>query len=456
MRSQGLGSADSEKLLSLQSRLARALYFLEHEILALKAERRKLTKEKAGQLPEELNRKYRNFDSHITALEQVIDRGKVHGDAFIWLFYGHEEELLRRHNAHEQVQHLPVGIGGIGEIEFVANATMFGGRLVLYHGITTFLRIGDVSFANLQSGRIDGIAELKSERADNNEVKVSVNYVGTPLSVPEGIATNNSSTADFRRAMGDRLFSIIKRQTDMIAETLKARRETSDEILSFAPNKLFFDPSPLETLYNAATPDKASSLQISPGLVVVGIKLPATTLAEIVLNERSIDAQRVLQDTMIGMRKLVLAGSHDNAVLMGNLVYPRDSRYSLRFGFQPVFWWPIRSDVIDDLTKGSFIVMTFFNPAHVIKELRDYGFTIKCNAPGRNYSLHAKYGAHGILSIRGVDYFLSLISQNLIREDSIVKLLCTMFEDIKSRNFNRPTKIDLKMSFRSVDECAEA
>ena len=58
----------------------------------------------------------------------------------------------------------PPGIGGLGELNFIEDARLVKGHLGLYHGMTTFLRLGDISFINMEGLSLSAVAELKTTK----------------------------------------------------------------------------------------------------------------------------------------------------------------------------------------------------------------------------------------------------------------------------------------------------
>lgn len=446
---RGVGHDEPGKFLSFQSRLAKAIYSLEHEIIRLKQRERELARDKKKIPAPEVATRFRDLHAHIEALKNAIDHGKVIGDAFAWLFYGEEEDLIRSHYAHPPIEHIPIGVGGMGEIEFVGKVPKLGSHLVLYHGTTTFLRVGDVSLLNLKTSRIDGIAELKSKKISEGQMQVSAHYLGRKISLPAATVRQQSGSAH-RKEVGDRLYSIIDRQTKGIEAALKKARNPPVNLLGVGSPGLQFDCQHLTALYDEASLETASTAHVSPGLMLVGIKLPVTNLAERVLNDRAIDAQRVISVIGQEAKKIMQPEVTKNSLQIGFLIFPGHGRYALTMGMTPVIWWPMRADVVEAIVSGRFMVMTLFNPAHLIDRFQRRGFVVTSDTPARGFKLRAQKG-DGMLTFHGLDFFLSLIPHDLITEDSVHDTVCGIIDDILTRPLTRSTRIDLQMSFRNAN-----
>lgn len=441
---------DVAKLYALQGRLARALYALEQQILGFKQQTKELVAgKKRGDPAEDFLGKIQRIEEHIHAAESAIDRGKVIGDSFAWLFIAHDQPLLRKHYEHERLNHLPVGTGGIGEIEFIANAPRWGSHVALYHGITTFLRIGDVSFVNLQTGKIEGMAELKTRRVAPDQIRVSVTYVGQKLLFDAPPLDRAPPPADAGPADAQKFRDILRRQEEKIRVALASPAQGKKPIHRFEGAGVEFAPQALEELFDQAAVAAPSCVQFSPSVHLVGIKLPVATLADRVLNQDPVGAEAIVARVGPELVKAGTVGNPDNALEFGWLVFPSEGRYQLPFGVPPLLWWPIRPEVIEAMAAGSFSVMTFFNPAALIASLKRQGFTVLKKHPVRGFELRRPVGKTHEIAFKNVDYFFNLVSRHLMTEASVVDLIARLADDIAQRKLGG--RIDLEMVFRGWD-----
>lgn len=443
------GKIDASKLFLVQTTLGRSIYFLEHKILELKREIKAREEQLKAGASISTGKQIKAIRSHIHALEQVIDYGKILGDSFAWIFVRDDEEQIRRHHAHERLRHSPVGVGGMGEIVFIASFQKMGEHLALHHGITSFLRIGDFSLVNLKTGAIEGIGELKTKKEADDRICVEVNLVGKKSAItmprPSGVPIGEETT----QATDNPVFAAkLDRQLKKMREAYHPKpRENPPKPIAVPSATLTFDPFSLEKLYDATTPKVASSIQLSPGLVLVGLKSPAASLTDHVFNDQPIDANSILANTATDLRRLKLADSTDNSVNMGWLVYPIHERYGLHFGCMPPMWWPIRQDVIDALLVRNFSVMTFFNPAFLIARFRQQGYRIHRVAK-RGITLEAPQATGISLYFSHLEYFFDLAARHLITEDSIFTMIVASVEDMKKKDMPANARVSLLMSFR--------
>ncbi len=111
-------------------------------------------------------------------ISATIFIGKRLCDAFAWLFYGDERGRLPEHYRQQRQPYFSPGVGGLGKLEFIERNRIVNGHLVLYHDITTFLTLGDVSLINMEDLSLSAVAELKTPRFAEDRLDIHVTTVG--------------------------------------------------------------------------------------------------------------------------------------------------------------------------------------------------------------------------------------------------------------------------------------
>ncbi|MBN9118365.1 MAG: hypothetical protein J0I06_04250 [Planctomycetes bacterium] len=163
IRAANKESLSADHILEFQPRLAKAIHGLGEMHRAVKSEARETVNRKSFLRPNRFKTRMRILRKYEDALNEAIRVGKAIGDGFAWLFYQGESALLAKHLQHSEITHPPGGIGGRGECRFITDLRVVNGHLVLYHGITSILRLGDVSLVDLKAFKVTGIGELKSD-----------------------------------------------------------------------------------------------------------------------------------------------------------------------------------------------------------------------------------------------------------------------------------------------------
>lgn len=139
-------NADGADLIAVQKHLIDAQWMLQTRYIAVTREEQCLIARKATYQPTWFSRRMAQLDKYLKAITSAIGIGKAIGDGYVWIFYRDDVPLIEQHLNHQRQTLLPPGVGGIGERAFVEKLQGLNRHFVLYHDITSFLRMGDVSF----------------------------------------------------------------------------------------------------------------------------------------------------------------------------------------------------------------------------------------------------------------------------------------------------------------------
>src|SRR5207237_18409 len=113
------------------------------------------------------------------------------------------------------------GVGGIGEREFLRRFPALDGAMVLHHGITTLLRIGDVSLIDLRTLRVRAIGEIKTAKSktDERQLSITLSLIGDPM--VKALRSNCDSAASDFPSMSASEQNRFERQLQRMKTTLK-------------------------------------------------------------------------------------------------------------------------------------------------------------------------------------------------------------------------------------------
>jgi hypothetical protein len=376
----------------------------------------------------------RRLGRYQQAIADAIDLGKALGNAFAWPFYREHGDQLKRHWEHVPITEPPTGVGAAGEVEFIGNSQVLNGNLVLYHGITTFLRIGDVSFIDLNTLRLNGLGEIKSRACENGDLEITVHCVG-PKDRPFFTPTRAPISSRPPDAMPDKIAQRFRRQLESMAnsfqpvlskDNLKIEKETYVPMLLQLEDEL-----------------KASSVayrQCGEGLLLVAFRVDADTSLFSRLLKSTSNMQEHARDLGAHVLRLIdrsQIGSPDNAngftiSSLGTGTLP---------GTIPLFWWPISASLARKLYFQDIAIATIYNPAHMIRKLRNHGFEMQFLDGGRRHRFKKRY-SEGCLAVERFDYFMSLIQHNLIREELVIEALSYCGALVETGKVGPNTRID--------------
>ena len=153
-------------ILTFQPKLAECLYNLMQFYHKLKSENKDLISQKSSYDAVDFSKAMAENASFQRIIKTTIEIGKSLGDAYAWFFFRDNKLELNKHFSHKSTGLYTSGIGGLGELEFIKNTQNIDGLYVLYHGITSMLRIGDFSLYALDGG-IVGVGELKTKHEED-------------------------------------------------------------------------------------------------------------------------------------------------------------------------------------------------------------------------------------------------------------------------------------------------
>ena len=119
-----------------------------------------------------------NITNIIERLEQIEKIVLIFGDFLCWIFYKNDFELMDNHIKKQKTTINSAGSGISAEIECIKklnspdNPTFY-----LYNGISSYLRIGDLSVFDKSLWRIIGMGEIKSSKPDNGNIEITVDFI---------------------------------------------------------------------------------------------------------------------------------------------------------------------------------------------------------------------------------------------------------------------------------------
>jgi hypothetical protein len=171
-------SKGTEEILKFQPSLAKAIFRLDKLHSQLASERKDLVQRKQALSAHWLRSRLRKIRDLQDSLATAASIGRSLGDGLAWVFYREDPASLSAHSTHDPIRHIPNTTGGRGEVSFIQATQAIDGYFILYHGITTLLRHGDLSVFNLKTGRLAAIGELKTTRVGPKELSITVALMG--------------------------------------------------------------------------------------------------------------------------------------------------------------------------------------------------------------------------------------------------------------------------------------
>jgi hypothetical protein len=408
---------DGNAILAFQPTLASALFRLDDGYRKLIQSQKADIRRKASIPEQRFRQRMRAIAEDLKALRSTMKIGRDIGDAFAWAFLREDQKLIEKHFSHPPNPHTPPGIGGRGELEFVRQ---FGpaGFLMLYHGATSFLRIGDVSFVDLKSGRVTAIGELKSKPDGPGKLKATLVILSSDREkVPFGIVVPEPKPNEKEDgSLIDPFFEeTLKRQSKEIATALRQRETRNKTDLRDA-----YHIDELAQFAIQLSTKRLAFQQIGRGMVLAGCcpYRGRTLSSRIYSATKEGSVLKRMAKIKENVAVILDPSLTDNGIIFSEL----DS--SIRVGQPPLFWFPCDIDFLEKIYFMRAITATVLNPAHLLKRLRDHGYEVHTDQQGRNPPVFtvSKRSANTLAGIEQFDFFLRLMQQRFMREEKIMEI----------------------------------
>jgi hypothetical protein len=367
------------------------------------------------------------------------------GDAFAWFFYQFDRGLLAEH-AKCQVSNIPpLTLGGRGERAFLHSVKHMEGRLVLHHGITTILRLGDFSLIDLKTLRVAGIGELKTVGVDGNALQIEARVLTTNerLNLQTRAASSDSSAKRYALppSFRDRLGRQIRRMEGALKEADKTRARMSrvGELPSGGIDEL-------NKLLARARCGRFTAARVTEGLVVLVYKQRRGALRHRLSPRQRVPTERLDDTVARAFFDTLVRDSEHNAGIFGSLLYDERSRPVLHLGTIPLFWWwDVDLQQIRKLLFQETIVITLFNPAPLLARLEAAGLQVRKRRPPYDFSLEHREGSTA-LTLENFEYFARLIAYSLFTEAEVEALVRDMIAEARRLGLEPGTRVNLQFS----------
>jgi len=430
------GTSTAEQILSFQTKLIDCLVPIEQLYSKVAHEKSEVISRIRELKSDCFKRRLRTLSKYRNILVELISFGRSFGDAFVWLFYSREKQLLIKHLKITKPKHLPPGVGGIGEFEFIKKIKIFRNNMVIYHGITNMLRFGDVSFINLENLKVIAIGELKTRKISNKEIEVSVYFTGEKDAVED--------TFSLSKRLSMRKIDLPDRLKQKLIRQLK---ETSNSIYKTTSNQLngldlglhnYFKE--LADLAKNCKTSKFNYKKAGEGLLLAGIRARKTKFHSKFIGKGNYFFLDELYNLPNEVKKITKEQSDENIIKLSTIHPHRE----VMPGALPLFWWPIDIDIIRKIYFNELLIFTIYNLVYFMEKLRSIGLNVKWNENKKDIIITKKINKRES-RIQNTGYFIRMIQDYLVSEDSVVELIKKFLSSLEKKKFKAGTKIQMQI-----------
>jgi hypothetical protein len=424
MLSGFLAGRQGDKLIfEFQPVLAETLYNLMKFYQELCSTERNLISRKAKLNYNWFSKSMKQLSRYKEAISEVIGIGKCLGDSFAWLFYRDNMVELEKHLSHKETGLFPAGIGGYAEVRFIKENCSISGCFVLYHGITTMLRIGDFSLYAIDHGII-GTGELKARKNDDNTIAVQAHIFSKyRMKIEElGERINTEEKQDVFHEIR------LKRQMESINSLLE--KPTSSMHQNIYGDNAF---GIVDDFYRVGKHVKVSK---DKAVLALGISSRNVKLSNNLLSSKKEEAPLPNELTSKTI-EILIKNSIYNQIAIGHV----DNK--LGHGQVPVFWWGIDIKTIEKFIFQQLKIITLYNPAHLYEHFQNMGFTITID--DKHQALIEKSEEGKRMTIGNLNQFENLIITNFLPVKVVIETFERVLQKFEHGEIEPNTKVKLSV-----------
>lgn len=115
---------------------------------------------------------------------------------------------------------------------------------------------------------------------------------------------------------------------------------------------------------------------------------------------------------------------------------------TVRSGGIPFLAWPAEPAVLADIAFGRVLVITLFNPGHLMKRLHERGYKIDIDEKYRLKKASQEVDGK-VVELENYNYFFSLVQHSLMTEDAVMSMVDKTLEVAQDISRDRhPAKIE--------------
>ncbi|MGY3695009.1 hypothetical protein ACVIGA_005089 [Bradyrhizobium sp. USDA 3240] len=440
-------NADGADLIVVQKHLIDAQWILQTQYMAVAQEKQRLIAGKTTYQPAWFGRRMAQLDGYSKAIKSGIGIGKVIGDGYAWIFYRDDVPLIEQHLNRQRQTHLPPGVGAIGERAFVEKLQGLNKHFVLYHGITSFLRMGDVSFISPETGRVASIGELKTKKIGKDRYEITLGCLfGAGFNLPTSLAGAFAETPSQRsEPLAQKIRDRLKRQMGEIARAFESSKQRAQQSPINVNGRIFFDE--LNRAVGESIKAGFAYQKASESLLIGAIRLSERRISNRLLNGNGENLNARIDPVIEHIPTIIDKALRDNCVVASFVGYGTDGLPIVLRGTIPLFWWPIERNNLFDMVFGKVLVVSIYNPARFWEMLRKNGFSVVLDARFRFVTATRKQGKR-MTRLENMDHFNKLSGQFLVSDESIMSVVEEALGFGKAQKSEQPLKIEMVPTFK--------
>lgn len=415
-----LDDAAAKNVVEFQERLYRIIADLEALYRRIKREEKRLIAAKARYVPNWFAKRMSQLSVYSKKLGDGLTLARAVGDGFVWFFYERDPQMIEEHLKLQPQLLLPSDLGAAGERILLENLRGVDGKFMLYHGITSLLRIGDFSFVDMKSLRVACLAELKTSRIDPERINLSLSIIsGDEDQIPNFPITEPSQLPEALPPPSPQMQARFERQKKVMQESIIAAKKVRDVLT--INSDLGFHYRELEDVVRRSHARAFEYVKAGDGLIIGAWRPSGARSYGSPSPKRQIDRMPDLASDMPAWATKILdAGGAWNSIAFGGL--GGDDSLKARSTGLPFFAWPVDPQVLADIAFERVVLITLFNAGHLIKRLHVAGYNVELDEKGR-LKRATKQTDDKLIELENYRHFMSLVPWALMTEDAVMSMI---------------------------------
>lgn len=435
------GVFNPEEFFKFQPILAENIYELAKVFHEISIKKKELIKQKKTYNPIWFRKRLKTLSDYQIVVATAISIGKRLGDYFAWFFYSKEHVMLGQHSKHRPILIPPTGIGGLGEKNIAMRFQRHRKLFVLHHGVTSILRIGDVSLISLKGLRLAAIGEVKTKKSSPKELLVQMRFASKNREFLQEHLEEPSS------------FILQKDQNELdhtIAEKLKRQMRGiaasfSGETIAGATTVGKHTIEDFISLFSDTTKPQVGLMGKSQVILTLPNNKPTLSkrlfTSSFLFDKQNSGAHSEVSNQLLkkiqSLFTSTLIPDVENRIFMGNRYNPGQSN-PLLHSVIPMFWLPIPSTIVRRLTFYETEILSILNAGHLFAELKPLGLEVTLT----NKKFTARNHVKGY-DIENFEFFVRLVAEAFLSETSVQHILSKCIADIENANLPKGSKVTL-------------
>lgn len=418
LRTGRIEPSTGESIVRFQLRLLDAIAPLERIYVAIKHEQKRLIAAKARYTPTWFRRRMATLEARGKLLRAAVGIGRTLGDGFAWFFYERDRNLVAEHLAQERQVLMPTGVGGQGERAMLENLQGIGRMLLIYHGTTSFLRMGDVSFIDLQTLKVAAIGELKTQRINERELGLKLALISGRRDLFPNLSQMHRS-AKPAQPLDQKLEAKLQRQTRRMGDAFGRAHKVTNDPVHDSEGKFHF--ADLDDVISRAGSRRPAYVKAGPSLVLGAISYRRGRSLSTRLSTTPSNPNHAFGDVAQWAMSILPPAFTDNSLLLGKVSIGDDGPVVTADAI-PMACWPLSDVALRKLVFGEVLLLTLYNPAHFWAALRERGFTVTL---GERASVRRAVRRNGDqeLHLEQADFFHNLIQRGFMSLESVLGMV---------------------------------